>query len=928
MKRVSRVAWGVVCAIAVLAPVPATALAAPEAQPYGTNDAGGFRNILPPGQGQSVNSVEIGAFLADGARPRHDSDQLSMYEDLVYATPGLERAEIGSYFKDATFGVGAVDVERTYSPRADVTIVRDRFGVPRIYGQGRAGAMFGAGYIAAEDRMFFIDALRHSGRAQLAAFAGGSAGNLEMDRSVFADTPYRNDSELQAQYDLAEEAYGAEGLQVQQDAASFVAGINKRISELRTNPLLMPGEYPLLDHPEGPEDWKVTDVISIASLVAGIFGKGGGGEVGSAMVLEAARERFGKRAGMAVWKDFRRANDPEAPTTVRGEKFPYMRVPKRPKSALPDPGTLEAADVVAASTVASSAERAPTGGGALDIGSQLLALRDGGASNALLVSKRESEGGAPVAVFGPQVSYFSPQILLEFELHAPGGPEGPPLDARGTAFPGTNLYVQLGHGRDYAWSATSAGQDIIDTFAVRLCEPDGSRPTLASMSYRFKGRCLPIDVLETTNSWTQSPADTTPSGSETYRAERTALGIVTHRAEIDGRPVAFTKNRATYYHEVDSALGFADFNNPEKMESPREFFAAACKIQYTFNWFFITRKRIAYFNSGINPKRSKRAHPDLPTPARYPWRGFVPPSEDLLSGEPVSEANVDPRTNFSRQEPCSAHPQNVDQSYLTSWNNKQARGTRAADSEFNYGPVFRSSRLDERVRPLIKGKRKASLPELINAMEDAATVDLRGDVNVPLALEVIERANLEVSGEVAEALRTLASWERSGAHRRDADGNGTYDDTEAVRIIDAWWPRWVTAEFRPRLGRGLFDAIEAVVAFHDAPGPIGSAFISGWYGYVNKDLRTLLGEPVKGRFSRPYCGNGRLKACARSLAGSLSEALEHSSDAELYPGGPCEKGDAQWCHDAIRHRPTGAITQPPIHWVDRPTFQQAVQIGK
>ena len=83
---------------------------------------------------------------------------------------------------------------------------------------------------------------------------------------------------------------------------------------------------------------------------------------------------------------------------------------------------------------------------------------------------------------------------------------------------GTNLYVQLGHGRDYAWSATSAGQDIIDTFAVPLCNADGSKPTIDSTSYMFRGQCLPIDVLERTNSWTQSIGDTTPSGSETYRA--------------------------------------------------------------------------------------------------------------------------------------------------------------------------------------------------------------------------------------------------------------------------------------------------------------------------------------------------------------------------------------------------------------------------
>jgi Penicillin amidase len=56
-----------------------------------------------------------------------------------------------------------------------VTIVRDRgFGVPHIYGATRDGAMFGLGYAGAEDRLFFMDALRHAGRAQLSSFAGGA----------------------------------------------------------------------------------------------------------------------------------------------------------------------------------------------------------------------------------------------------------------------------------------------------------------------------------------------------------------------------------------------------------------------------------------------------------------------------------------------------------------------------------------------------------------------------------------------------------------------------------------------------------------------------------------------------------------------------------------------------------------------------------
>ena len=102
-------------AAAILA-VPATSSAAPAPGAYGDNDAGGFLNILPPGQGQSVNAAEIGAFLGTGTRPPHDSDQLQMYEDLVYATPGLEPEQLTQFYKDATFGVQPADVQAHLQP--------------------------------------------------------------------------------------------------------------------------------------------------------------------------------------------------------------------------------------------------------------------------------------------------------------------------------------------------------------------------------------------------------------------------------------------------------------------------------------------------------------------------------------------------------------------------------------------------------------------------------------------------------------------------------------------------------------------------------------------------------------------------------------------------------------------------------------------
>ena len=58
-------------------------------------------------------------------------------------------------------------------------------------------------------------------------------------------------------------------------------------------------------------------MIATAALIGGIFGKGGGNELGSAVALEEAKDRFGGAAGEQAWRDFRRQDDPEAPTTVK-----------------------------------------------------------------------------------------------------------------------------------------------------------------------------------------------------------------------------------------------------------------------------------------------------------------------------------------------------------------------------------------------------------------------------------------------------------------------------------------------------------------------------------------------------------------------------------------------------------------------------------
>src|SRR2546423_12925584 len=144
-------------------------------------------------------------------------------------------------------------------------------------------------------------------------------------------------------------------------------------------------------------------------------------------------------------------------------------------------------------------------------------------SNAQVVGAARSATDRAVAVMGPQVGYFYPEILMELDLHGGG------IDARGAAFPGTSLYVELGRANKYAWSATSSGSDNVDQFLEQLCNPDGSTPTRASDHYMFKGRCIAMN-----------PFDAGLLNGRPVAFKQTVHGPVSGTATVGGKPYAIT----------------------------------------------------------------------------------------------------------------------------------------------------------------------------------------------------------------------------------------------------------------------------------------------------------------------------------------------------------------------------------------------------
>ena len=512
-----------------------------------------------------------------------------------------------------------------------------------------------------------------------------------------------------------------------------------------------------------------------------------------------------------------------------------------------------------------------------------------------------------------------PQILMEEDLHAPGAPTGPASTPR-RGLPGHQPLRLLGRGHDYAWSATSAGQDIIDTFAVKLCEPDGCKPTIDSTHYLTRASACRWRCSTRTNAWTPNAGrpDARRARETLPRRAHRSSGSSTGAARSTASRYAFTKLRATYFHEVDSARRVRGLQQPErKCTTPQDFKRAASKINYTFNWFYIDDKHIAYFNSGDNPVRAQARRPgppDLRARAKYTGRA----------------ANPNDQTRARRTPPLAEHPQVIDQRYLTSWNNKQARGLPRRGRQLLLRadlPLADARRADQASGS--RAKSKMSLPELIDAMEDAGTVDLRGDAVAALALKVIGKPERPAAAPArSTTLQRLGHPARTGA---TATTTAPTTQAEAVRIMDAWWPRWVRGRVPARrsaapLYRGIDEhpadstTRRTTTARTSAP-PTGRL--------VRLRQRTCARCSATGRgplLARSTAAAASLARCRKALRSSLQGRAGGPDARALRHDRVCTRTGDQMVLRRGPPRAVGGATQPPIHWINRPTFQQAVEI--
>ncbi|QJX02604.1 hypothetical protein HML84_14495 [Alcanivorax sp. IO_7] len=138
--------------------------------------------------------AETGLVPALSKEPHFD-DQLALYDALVRSPEGLTDNDLTGYFKPSPLSApdaGAWESEITVTGEGrTVAIKRDDYGVPHIFGDSRADALFGVGYVTAADRLFLLDVLRRAGRGELSRFLGPADFSFDRDIAVNAPTGKR-----------------------------------------------------------------------------------------------------------------------------------------------------------------------------------------------------------------------------------------------------------------------------------------------------------------------------------------------------------------------------------------------------------------------------------------------------------------------------------------------------------------------------------------------------------------------------------------------------------------------------------------------------------------------------------------------------------------------------------------------------------------
>ena len=694
--------------VSMLVP-PAGATSAADAPPTAAMAA---FSVLPPGESGTYSASAQAQYQADGDASDfgpHVDDQRGMYWSAQR--------------KSADF---QTPTGTPVEPAAGVRIYRDAYGVPLIYGDNGYDVWYGAGYAAATDRLFEIDAVRRTARGTLAEIAGPSDVPSDLQQRVLTYTD--------AEYDAMLARLSPAG----QDAIKgYAAGVEARIKETQADPSLLPAEYQVLT--TTPADWTVEDTLAAGVYITRFVASQGGEEMDNVASLQKLEKKYGTTHGRAVFNALFPDDDPHAVTTVARR---FSNVPRGDRSV-----SARARDFRKA---ASYAEKLPldltTGDGTGNAAAPSLDLGLHGGSFAYAVSGSRTATGRTMLSSNPQLDYSYPSLLYELEVHGGG------YDARGVGVPGIPT-VGIGHSAGVAWGLTTGYSKTVDSYieTTRPNPTSGGPP-----QYFHDGAWHDEDCRTETVHYREAPGGVPtgpPSFSKDYQVCRTVHGPVVATSK-DGK-LARSVDYAMWKREVETVEGILDW---DRAHSLADLEAGVRKVTWNENIVAADAQHIGYWHPGLYFRRPAGIDQRFPLDGRGADdpHGFLP---------------------FSRM----PHVVDPKSGYVVNWNTKPAPGWLDGDlSGSNTRPGGPANRVVV-IKRLLSGTHHLTSKGLMRVDTAIGEADMRAPAFLPALLPLLNDPRL--SDAQLAALRLLEHWD-GRAYAPGSPGGSSPSGTAAEDVTD------------------------------------------------------------------------------------------------------------------------------------------------
>ncbi len=463
----------------------------------------------------------------------------------------------------------------TGAESGSIEIIRDTWGIPHVFADTDAGAMYGVGYAVAEDRGFQMYYTLRTVQGRLAEVIGNAPHTRRRESAVHFDKKMRTfgfyraakvvAANLDAETRSLLEAY-CDGVN-----AYFAANAGK------LNPLFATRAVT-------PEPWTPADCIVSWWHLGQFFATDGTRDLIAwrQMTGRAPPRRGGRLRVPPLPPGMKRLGPDDLPAVVRREDVSDDWVRKVTKFAKdhgievkPDP------------------------------------RRAGGPkfSHAWVVGRRRTTTRSAVLVSDPQTPVRNPSLFHEY--HA----RGKTFNARGIAVPGSPV-ILIGFTDRIAWGLTALGADQADLFRLKT---DAEHPD----QYFFDGQWRKMTVLRET-------IKVRGGRSIEYPVRVTHLGPVVTPFAFASRGEGHVALKRVPVCETDRETAQAFFA-VVRARNAGEFAEALAKWRFpTANCVFgDSAGNIGYWTVGAMPVRSRhalnagRAAHDG-TESRHDWQGFVP----------------------------------------------------------------------------------------------------------------------------------------------------------------------------------------------------------------------------------------------------------------------------------------------------------------